>query len=550
MCFSRCFFNYFFKNIFLIFSLIFCLYFLINLLLLLPYFLPAGDDLFGAKQLAEKQFWDMNRFVFMSWDARYTATFLSSLFFYFGGLKHYWLSGVLLLFTSFAAYYFLLLKLIPSQLNYSGLYRYVRIFIATFLFLIAYLIIAKPGAIGGAQFVLVGQFFYSAGAYCYQTSIIFTVLILGCLINLNKYLNKNLNFKKLKIKKLKITGLVIIILFLLFLLAGTNEGTAIMMALVLIYGVYQSAKSASAKSGNNLKLNLFLVFLFTLLVLMVVVIQSPGDQNRMLYYQLKSDEIPGTHDFVLSFGLAIWQSFFLIFYFVLNPLSWLLVSLISPELKMFRKFRKNLAPSEDYFLITLGLIFVGFFLVAWTMGRLAPPRYYGVMATLGFFISLDFLIGFWEFLELKILKINGLKKLLKNKNYVLNIFQIFCIVILIIFNTQLIPLISNVHQARLTAQEFDRVYFSIVHDLKQAQKLGKKQIILKPDQVFPTAPILDYFIAYQKSLVPHKLTDVQRRDALAKDLAVYYGVDTVLLEQVGPAGSSLITIHSLGLGRH
>ncbi len=104
--------NFFSNNFFLILGLLFSAYFLINLFLVIPYFLPAGDDLFGAKQLLDKGFWGMNSFIFMSWDARYTATFLSSSFFYLGGLDHYWLSGLFLLIASFLSYYFLLREIL------------------------------------------------------------------------------------------------------------------------------------------------------------------------------------------------------------------------------------------------------------------------------------------------------------------------------------------------------------------------------------------------------------------------------------------------------
>ena len=177
------FFRFLIKNFFLIGGLVFSAYFLIHLFLLMPYFLPAGDDLFGAKQLLDKGFWGMNSFIFMSWDARYTATFLSSSFFYLGGLDHYWLSGLFLLIASFFSYYFLFAQIIPrdpeNNFYRNNFYRHWRLLSFTLVFLTGYLAISKPGATGGANFVLVGQFLYNAGSYCYQTSLIFSFLILG-----------------------------------------------------------------------------------------------------------------------------------------------------------------------------------------------------------------------------------------------------------------------------------------------------------------------------------------------------------------------------------
>lgn len=500
-----------FKNIFLLLVSIFSIYFLINLFLLIPYFLPAGDDLFGAKQLLDKGFWGMNSFIFMSWDARYTATFLSSSFFYLGGLNHYWLSGLFLLIVSFFSYYFLFAQIIPAKTEHSQnfFYRHWRLFSFTLVFLVSYLAISKPGATGGANFVLVGQFLYNAGSYCYQTSLILSCLILGLLIQYFR------DFNKAKFA---------LIIFLLFLLAGTNEGTAILILLIFLYGLYQTSLNPIFLKHkiNSSYLNTWILLFLALFIFMVLVIKSPGDQARILYYQLKPDQFPGTYDFVLSTGFSIWQTFFLLFYFLINPLSWLLAIIFYPELKAFRLLRQKLLPREDYFLIYLGLIFIGFFLVAWEMACFAPPRYYGVMATFGFFLVLDVLVSLGELIKLKIGFLN--------KNYFLIIFQIILFLILIVFNQTFIPVLSDLIKSRPIAQKFDQTYFSIIQELKTAQKQGQKEIVLRQDQLLPRAPILDYFIAVQNAHIQDEVTEDQRRASLAKDLAVYYGVDTVLLE--------------------
>ncbi len=224
----------------------------------------------------------------------------------------------------------------------------------------------------------------------------------------------------------------------------------------------------------------------------------------------------------------------------MNPLTWLLACIFYPELKLFRGFRKNLLPKEDYFLIFMGLIFVGFFLVAWEMACFAPPRYYGVMATLSFFLVLDLISGLGEFIKLKFRFLNQ-----NYCSYFLIIFQIILFLILIVFNQVFIPVLSDLIKSRPIAQKFDQIYFSIIQELKTAQKLGQKEIILKRDQLLPQAPILDYFIAVQNAHIQNLVTEDERRASLAKDLAVYYGVDNVVLES--PDGKSRIPIERQSL---
>ena len=447
----------------------------------------------------DKGFWGVNYFIFLSWDARYTATFLSAAFFQWTGLKYYGLSAFCLIIATFGSSFLLASRLAPKD------YSYWRLSGFTLIFWVFYWLIAKPDALGGADFVLVGQFLYRAGSYCYQTSLILVFLIVSFLIDFHQTQSKT--YRKI---------LWVLIITSLILLVGTNEGTAIMMFLVIVYGLYKSF-------SNPVNLNLWLVMCFVLGGVLVWMIYGSGDQVRVFYYQIKPHLYPMDHDWVFAISLGLSQTLFLMLSFLLNPVTWFLTWLLYPELSGFLKTRASWISEQDLWVIVIGLIFVGFFSDAWAMGVYVPPRYYGVMATLGFFASLGLLTCMSEILREKF-------KYLKQISWPGFVIAGISLILTIYLHQVLIPVVSDLSIAISKASLFDASYKNIVKKLELAQAKHQDQIILSRAEFLPEVPILDYFVSIPSSRFEGPVSLEERTKSLAADLAFYYGVKKVKIQ--------------------
>lgn len=488
-----------FRSIFFIISSLFSLGVILKIILLSPYILPAGDDYFGAMHLAKNGFWKENLFIYQTWDARYTATFLSTGFFALGGFKYYGLGALFLIAATLASSYFLLTRLVPKE------YSRVRLLGFVFIFWVFYWLIAKPDATGNADFVFVGQFLYNAGSYCYQTSIIFLMLILA----------SSIDFHRAESQKSQVICGVMILIEAFFLI-GTNEGTAVMMILISLYGLYQGWNNAG--KIKNRHLNLWIALCFFLIASLIFLTYASGDQQRMMYYDMMSDIYSLDHDWVFSMEIATSQSLFLVLFFLLNPVTWFLSWLLYPELKALMVRRQSYLPEQDFWVILLGLIWVGFFTVAWSMGCVAPPRYYGVMAILGFLGSLSFWVLCAEKIKSKILIFLG--------PWMAGIG----LVLMLIFYAVLLPVLPAINLALEKGALFKKSYEHIVDRMIQSKKDQAQELVLTKTEFLPNVPLLDYFISAPAYRFATQNTENQKTQLLAEDIAYYYGIEKVILK--------------------
>ncbi len=506
------------RTVFLIAVFIVAFSILIQLIWLSFYFVPAGDDFFGIKYLAKLGFWGVNKFVYDSWDARYTATFLSISFFNWIGPNYYGFSGLILIALTLISFFWLFLHLVSQDYFESHVYPRCRLASFTLIFWAFYWVLAKPDVIGNSDFVLVGQFFYNAGAYCYQTSLILMALIFSGLIDFHRAVSPR------STRSRGVLGGLIIIC--LFLLVGTNEGAVLMMMLSIFYGLYRFLVDPIKQNKNSQRFSSNLLFwilmFFILTALLIFVIYASGDQQRILYYQMKPDIYFLDHDWLFSITNATTETFFLLIFFIGNPVVWFLAWLFYPELNSFMKARSHWLPEQDFWVILIGLIWVGFFSVAWSMGCDAPPRYYGLMATLGFFTSL----GLWTLWAEKFRQ----RFLRKNKLAWLGlVIAGISLVLSIGFYQDFLPVMSDLPVAIKKGPEFKKSYENIVKKLKQAQAEKQKEIILTPAEFLPQVPLLDYFIALPRHRFENNLNMNERTKLLAEDLAYHYGVDRVVI---------------------
>lgn len=424
----------------------------LSLFLIVAFYFPAsGDDYWGAHFLAIHGFWGMNLYQMTHWGARYTSTFLSLSVQYLIGLEHYWFTALSLFVLTIPAFYYLFCALLPET------YPRNRVLALSLILMVLDMLIAKPGADGGAALVLAGQYYWNAGAYCYQISVVLLCVILGSLAR-DRY--KLLTYCSM------------------FLICGTNEGAAIMLLLITIYGMWQNF--------NTSKFTTWFWLFFALVVNLGFLYLIPGLQIRVYYYHLKPNLYPLTNDWVLATQLAFHQTIELFFYYLINPVLWLMVWVLFPEIDMIRIRLKSMMPMLDVYLIFMGLVFVGFFAVGYAMGIAAVPRYYSLMALIALFGAMLFLCSCAKRLSAE----PALAFLIAPK--VSLMIAMLCLAISIVTAGKVIPNFNNAIAAIKQGPLFMRQYNRLEEKLVKAKEQGLKQIKLLPAEFLPNTPILNY----------------------------------------------------------
>ena len=512
------------RPIFWVLSLFFAFAITVKILTLLFYVQPVGDDFFGVSQLAQKGFWGANKFIFETWDARYTATFLSLGFQKIIGFRYgYGLSGLFLICITwlgfFTLFYFLL-----SEINSRFILKFLKAGVFTFVFWAVYWIIAKPDVTNGADSILIGQFVYNAGAFCYQTALVLSALSLVWMIYLFKFKNKKNFFYIIN---------YLIFLFILFLIIGTNEGSALMILCLLLYALAQQVikhgcrnKSQYQSQINNFSaLNFWALSFFCFAMGCVIVFYSLGDQVRMLYYQTYPDQWPYLKDWISSTQGVVSQSFFLILFFLINPIIFLFAWIFYPELKAMLKFSTQWVPLADLFCLLLGLIFLGFFSVVWTMGNFAPPRYYGVMAVLAFWLVLNIWTVIFIYFETVLLIIKN-NKLLNLFKFLFSIFLLFLLILIIYARNFFIPVWHDLGAAIQAGPEFKLQYDKLWDSLEKAHARGETSAWIDgpPMMVFPKVKLLDYGELYKSRKNGPEKYKTERCNQIEMDLMDIYKI--------------------------
>lgn len=477
------------------------------------YFRASGDDLWGAHYLGIHGFWGMNRYQMQHWGGRYTSTFLSLAFFSLGGLNQYWLTTLLLFAVTLPAFYYLFGALLPTNT------RKMHCLAFSLILMVLDMVVAKPGAFGGAPFVLVGQYFWNAGAFCYQTSIILLCFILGLLFrHFGKEAAPGLN-RGTNLTPRLWTLLVISTL----LLCGTNEGAAIMFLLICIYGMW---RTYSSKTFNT-----WFALFFLLLICLAVVYFIPGVQIRMYYYHLKPDLYPYTNDWVLAIGLSAKQLAELFFYYLINPAIWLVSLILYPQLKAIRSRLTELAPMLDLYLMFMGLCFVGFFLAAFAMGVTAVPRYYSVMALIGLFGMMLFCA---QCLDWFIHKIETGKKtgpLFPRKRESLSFLLAFIFAVLtLVYFRRYLPVYPAVIKAIKGGPLFVQKYENLLDKVKQAKLNSQHSIAISKSELVPDVPLLSYTFKNPQAAFSEKPTLLEQKTMLVKNMGFYYDVKNIKIE--------------------
>lgn len=455
------------------------------------YFRPSGDDYWAMHHLKITGFWDGNWYAITHWGARYTATFLGSAYYDLSNFKHYWIVGTSLLVLTQPALYFLLrgwLKELP----------HLTLWMTALAFNIAQILIAKPGALGGAEYVLAGQYYWIPGALCYQSSLIVLYLIGGCVLRCDTHWCYT---------PLSLIGC--------FLLVGTNEGSSILFFLFCCYQVYRQLMDKKPLSP-------WLDMSLLILVLFIVQYYTPGLQNRMAYYQVYIWKYPFRHDFVLNSQLMVSQCFWLIMFTVLNPFFWGVAWLLQAQLKSIRLFFEKRMPMRDIHVAIPCLLAIAFFLSAWTMGVRGLPRYYSVMSTLSLFwlLIVSTYVPEWPYARTLI-------QWMRVRPWLYSIAAMALCVLLVLLSPWLTPNIDNAYQALKQGPVFTAAYAKLATSVKAQVAAGKDTIIVRQNQLLPPTPILRYG-ATSPTLPLHQQTQKSvTKYGLAYSMAYGFGPDYV-----------------------
>ncbi len=294
---------------------------------------PSADDFtFATLMKDEGGFWATQKFWYVTWGGRYFATAMGCLSpMVFHSTIGYKLQSDLLVSIFVLGIYWII------GLVFSDTKRIARWSITALTVLLYFLYF--PDIAQGL--------FWMEGAIVYQLPIVFTILLLGCLIRF-LYVGQKIFF--------------IYSILLVFALIGSNEVTMIysdFLVLLLLFGNFL----------QNRKINYYLLALLGFaLVFSIFVLAAPGNEHRGSYF-------PGQHQFWFSVKNAYaygrnsrsdwtWNNsyiFLLIFFFFLANIKSVKIS--KPLLNPF-----------FIILICIFVPFIGYFIGFWSMGTYPPSR--------------------------------------------------------------------------------------------------------------------------------------------------------------------------------
>jgi hypothetical protein len=313
---------------------------------------PAADDFMWAASHRDTSFWDMQKDYYLNWQGRYFSTPLLSVLAYLSvsSAGYHWHAIVLMILTAGSFYFFVTSFLRKISTADTGLS--IRLLISLVLFLLY--TYSLPSV---AQ-----AYYWLSGAVTYQVPVVAMVILGGLLIGDRPVRNQVLHGSGM--------------LFLVFIIAGSNELSAILLLLFM---------PLAGKRFRWLQVSI--------VVLVAMAIFSPGSWKR--------SQLMGEKDIAKVLASIFYWSINLVLGIIREPLYWtsLLVSFISGYLFGTRKP----LPPKIYNAVPFGAVVilllpvVSLAPILWGSNGSIPPRMLNVLVMPMIFVSLcgAYFYGCW-----------------------------------------------------------------------------------------------------------------------------------------------------------